>query len=1621
MARLILLCLALLPVHAWAAPVVAAVAAAWAAVGTYVMVAMTVYSLYSSVSTRRKARAAAAKARADYLASLTDRRITVLSEESPRQVIYGEPAPLGGRIVAVLSSGNIDQFRHVVVMFAAHECEKFVDVLIDNDSAFPLDANGWSTSSKFNDADDDGTANADDEDSPAGSAPRLNIQLHTSAGGVDTADAFLMAACPQKWTAAHKATGYTYAVITFDLRLSRFQGGIPNITARLRGKKVHDPRTGLTSYSRNAALCTADFIQSREGYGAKLSQFDLNDLIAAANACERGYNCDGAFSTDQDRDTTRQQQEDAMAGATLESGGVWRVLAGAWSSPLIALDDDDQLARPEVLQTCYPGTERHNGAKGSYIKAGGDGSAIDFPPYQNAVFREADGKDKYMDLTLPFVSHVTQCRQLAMIRTEQSRGGLILKITPKMLAWHLQPGDRLTLTSKFLGFTNKPFRVQDWSYSVASPLALQVIEDEESFYDEVEEQSEDPAPNADLPNPFIAASPPSSLAAASGPDWMVQQGDTLVARVRLSWDASGRQDVLSTGRTQVQWRITASGSEWQAIEAPGNATSTILLGLQTGATYDIRVRFVTALSIGTWANVSHTVLGLVDDPAAVAGLMLSVAEGGIHAAWQAPRELDLLSWAYTELRLGTTWTDGSVVYSGKATTSTLPWMPAGNNLVWAAHANTVGGWSEPTVAALNVLSPGQPVLSAEVQGKAIHLSWPDVRTTQPLDRYRIYVGASLATAALLGYAAGTSFDYQESTAGARTYWVVPYDKGGNAGPAGYIAVQSMPSIDEAVAELESGLDEVVEVLTGGDPLPAPGTLIRPLIPLTSTLSQLLTGSPTQDPADLLSQLPVALIPMAQQQDAINRETLQALSDASEALLRTALDARSTAKLVRDAGIYADPATGTVHIYAVDANAERTNALEILMDSMRGQLALRATTAYVNSAIAQASLSEADLVLFEGMDARVSQVELQLDSVEGALALKASALSVSNMGAQVTQVEQRLDLAEQSLQSKVSQAEFEQTAEGLTGRLGTAEQTLAAIGDVASITATVAQTRKTADDLEEDAETTLRDLLSGWQARRAQAEASALATQEMRAYVDDGFTAEALLRTQLEARTRAVNADQLARLTRETTLRTEADQALGEQLDQLAVQTTTDKQELAAAIEEVANVSTSATASLAQTVSLVSAQSAQLSDEGAQTQLQDLLTAWEARRAQAVAAAQAREDTRAYVDGNMAAEVQARQLLTAKLATDIGELTAQASREATASVDRDRALAEQIDVVVASVDENAAAFSGQVRALADDQSAQAQQIQTIQAETQELTASVTQQSEALVDLDGKVRATAHLSVTAGGRIAGWVVDNDGTVRKMVMLTDTFAVAVGDQDVPVYAFVVGMVNGVPRVVVSADMFVDGGILARHVGARQITADKMQVTALSAVSANMGDVTAGVVRSPDYATYFNLGAQGNDIAFQVAGGKFYVRGNGYAEADRVNIRRREVMATGSVYWGKEWTKSDETATWNYDLETGWLVIDTGLDVADGVDFSINQPFHAIVSCTSANVGFRNLGGERAFELLTSAQTALSASHYANSGSTPGQAPRIKLMVRVPIVNVHQSVYRIRLDTFNWSLFRV
>lgn len=237
-------------------------------------------------------------------------------------------------------------------------------------------------------------------------------------------------------------------------------------------------------------------------------------------------------------------------------------------------------------------------------------------------------------------------------------------------------------------------------------------------------------------------------------------------------------------------------------------------------------------------------------------------------------------------------------------------------------------------------------------------------------------------------------------------------------------------------------------------------------------------------------------------DAAARQALEALLIADRALER-----------ITDAGVYVDPDTGTVKIAGLEATRDEVTQLEVLLDAVQGQLALKATTAYVDGKIAEAVLSPADLLLYEGLDARVTSVTQALNSVNGQLAQKASAAELTQALVRLTTAENNLDALSGQIALRVTRSEWESAQQGLENRISSAEVTLNAL-DVPSITQTVIATRRLDKSADKAAEALLRDILTGERNRSEAAEALAFARTELSAAITEGLQAEALQRTQL---------------------------------------------------------------------------------------------------------------------------------------------------------------------------------------------------------------------------------------------------------------------------------------------------------------------------------------------------------------------------------------------------------------------------------------------------------------------------------------------------------------------------
>lgn len=127
--------------------------------------------------------------------------------------------------------------------------------------------------------------------------------------------------------------------------------------------------------------------------------------------------------------------------------------------------------------------------------------------------------------------------------------------------------------------------------------------------------------------------------------------------------------------------------------------------------------------------------------------------------------------------------------------------------------------------------------------------------------------------------------------------------------------------------------------------------------------------------------------------------------------------------------------------------------------------------------------------------------------------------------------------------------------------------------------------------------------------------------------------------------------------------------------------------------------------------------------------------------------------------------------------------------------------------------------------------------TVTASLGTLTASVTENSEAITTLEGFVGARWSVTVNANNAVSGIsLISGASGVSAFIVQADKFQV-----QLPSHAggasqavFTLGTVNGSAAIGFSGNMYLDGTIYARH----------LNVSTLSAISANCGSLTAGTL---------------------------------------------------------------------------------------------------------------------------------------------------------------------------------
>lgn len=192
-------------------------------------------------------------------------------QNAPLPVVYGLRRVKGIRVLAK-TGGADNKYLWMAFALCEGEIEAVEQVWIDGEPITAYDhvfASGHTASQP--------------------GADRLAVVHWYRGTDVQTSSSLLTAA--PGWTANHRLRGVAYLACRFRYSRDVFRSA-PRVDALVRGRKIHDPRSGATAWSDNAALIVRDYaLNARFGRGLPVASWDDVACAAAANDCDdaEGY------------------------------------------------------------------------------------------------------------------------------------------------------------------------------------------------------------------------------------------------------------------------------------------------------------------------------------------------------------------------------------------------------------------------------------------------------------------------------------------------------------------------------------------------------------------------------------------------------------------------------------------------------------------------------------------------------------------------------------------------------------------------------------------------------------------------------------------------------------------------------------------------------------------------------------------------------------------------------------------------------------------------------------------------------------------------------------------------------------------------------------------------------------------------------------------------------------------------------------------------------------------------------------------------------------------------------------------------------------------------------------
>ena len=569
-------------------------------------------------------------------------RGSMVNKESniePIPVIYGTRR-VGGTRVFVESSGSNNTYLYIAIVLCEGEVESIGEIFID-DTAL--------TGSVY--------------------APYVSVDRKVGTDN-QTASAVLLNA--PSWSATDTLSGIAYLGLRLTFNQDAFSR-IPQITAIVNGRKVFDPRTSTTGFSKNPALCLRDYLtNTRYGKGLDTALIDDTSFNSAATACEEEYETHAGSGINIDRfecnglvDTGRKLFDNvkmllnSMQGMMPFQDGKYKLIIDDDYASTFSFNTDNIIGGIDISGVSKK--SRYNKVVAKFINPDANYQA------DTVIWPEADSTDEATFLSednnivlekqadLPFVTNYYQARNLAKTLCLESRkAGIKIQFTADSSAIKCAVGDIVTVTHPTPAWTDKKYRIIGMSIGFDATVEIIAAEHDATIYPWVDDKEQPAAVQTSLPDPLNIEPVDLTVTdelrsfnqeAISVLVAEVTSADQFVERIEVQAQKSGETVFINMGQ--------ASSGQFE------------LHNVEDGETYTVRARAFNSLGVRSdFTTVEHEVIGKTAPPSDVTNFSVNIIRDEAHLSWTPVADADLSHYVirHSSATTGAIYSDSRTIY-----------------------------------------------------------------------------------------------------------------------------------------------------------------------------------------------------------------------------------------------------------------------------------------------------------------------------------------------------------------------------------------------------------------------------------------------------------------------------------------------------------------------------------------------------------------------------------------------------------------------------------------------------------------------------------------------------------------------------------------------------------------------------------------------------------------------------------------------------------------------------------------------------------------------------------------------------------------------------------------------